>query len=189
MLSEIKSGVKKLSRMVRTKPGQKVTREKLESTLSKLETLSEKPKSELSLRESIYFLREKLQSALKKGYSYQDLSEILEQQEIKVSAATLKQYLTEIEKEKRSRKRVAKSGETKQSSHPETSSASEGVTASADLSAKKASADLEQSSVEPENQDSLTDTEPSESVTKSAKRRPTKAAKPNTDVSSDFNKY
>ena len=43
-------------------------------------------------------MRDKLKSALKKGYSYQDLSEILSEEEILISAATPKQYLMEIKK-------------------------------------------------------------------------------------------
>ncbi len=72
-----------------------------------------KQKSELTLRESIYLLRDKLRSALKKGYSYEDLSEILEAQGILVSAATLKQYLTESKKEVTKGKNRATSGKTK----------------------------------------------------------------------------
>ena len=67
------------------------------------------PKEELSLRESIYLLRDKLRNALKKGYIYQDLSELLEEKEILISAATLKQYLTAIEKGATKEKRGAKS--------------------------------------------------------------------------------
>lgn len=101
--------------MVRTKPGQKIHVDTLQTALSKLEQLETKPKSELNLRESILFLKDKLNSALKKGYSYQDLSEVLEEQEILISAATLKQYLTEMAKKKsssrkKSRKSVSSSG-------------------------------------------------------------------------------
>ena len=95
--------------MVKTKPNQKIHVDKLKTTLDKLGQLKEKPKSELTLRESIYFLRDKLKSALKKGYSYQDLSEILEEQDILISASTLKQYLTEIGKESESRRKRKKS--------------------------------------------------------------------------------
>lgn len=95
--------------MVKTKANQKINIDKLQITFDKLEQLKEKPKSELTLRESIYFLRDKLHSALKKGYSYEDLSEILEEQDILISASTLKQYLTEISKESASRKKRSKS--------------------------------------------------------------------------------
>ncbi|MFM2312722.1 MAG: hypothetical protein RLZZ04_1998 [Cyanobacteriota bacterium] len=91
--------------MVRTKPGQKIHVDTLQTALSKLEQLESKPKSELNLRESIFFLKDKLHSALKKGYSYQDLSEILSEQEILISAATLKQYLTDMSKKNSSSRR------------------------------------------------------------------------------------
>ena len=95
--------------MVKAKPNQKFHVDKLASTLDKLDQLESKPKEELTLRESIYFLRGKLNSALKKGYSYKDLSEILAEQDILVSAATLKLYLTESSKSKKSKSRIKKS--------------------------------------------------------------------------------
>lgn len=99
--------------MATAKPNQKIDIDKLQVTLGELEKLEPKPKSSLTMRESIYFLREQLKSALKKGYSYQDLSELLEQQQIVISAATLKQYLTESSKEAAKGKRVGKSGGAK----------------------------------------------------------------------------
>ena len=95
--------------MVKAKPNQKIHVDRLNTALTALDQLESKPKSELTLRESIYFLRDKLNSALKKGYSYEDLSEILAEQEILVSAATLKLYLTEGSKTKKSSSRKKKS--------------------------------------------------------------------------------
>ena len=95
--------------MVKAKPNQKIHVDKLSSALDKLDQLESKPKEELTLRESIYFLRGKLNGALKKGYNYEDLSEILAEQEIIVSAATLKLYLTEGSKSKKSSARKKKS--------------------------------------------------------------------------------
>ena len=95
--------------MVKAKPNQKIHVDKLSSALDKLDQLESKPKEELTLRESIHFLRGKLNSALKKGYNYEDLSEILAEQEIIVSAATLKLYLTESSKSKKSKSRIKKS--------------------------------------------------------------------------------
>lgn len=91
--------------MVKAKPNQKFHIDKLNTALDKLDRLESKPVEELTLRESIYFLRDKLNSALKKGYNYQDLSEILAQQDILISAATLKQYLTDIGKKSSNRKK------------------------------------------------------------------------------------
>ncbi len=98
--------------MATAKPNQKIHVDKLSATLSKLDSLDVKQKSELTLRESIYLLRDKLHAALKKGYSYEDLSEILEAEGILVSAATLKQYLTETKKEVTKSKNRASSGKT-----------------------------------------------------------------------------
>ncbi|NJL53270.1 MAG: hypothetical protein HC930_15790 [Hydrococcus sp. SU_1_0] len=99
--------------MVKAKPNQKIHVNKLQTALDKLEQLSNKPVEEFTLRESIYFLRDKLNSALKKGYSYQDLSDVLSEQEILISAATLKQYLTDISKKSSSRKRKNQSSSIK----------------------------------------------------------------------------
>lgn len=99
--------------MATAKPNQKIHVDKLQATLEKLEQLEKKQPLELTLRESIYLLRDKLRSALKKGYSYEDLSEILEAQGILVSAATLKQYLTESNKQTSKGKNRASKVETK----------------------------------------------------------------------------
>lgn len=95
--------------MAKAKPNQKFHIDKLNTALDKLDQLESKPVEELTLRESIYFLRGKLNSALKKGYTHEDLSEILAEQEIIVSAATLKLYLTEASKSKKSSARRKKS--------------------------------------------------------------------------------
>lgn len=95
--------------MVKAKPNQKIHVDKLAGALNKLDRLESKPKEELTLRESIYFLRDKLNSALKKGYNYEDLSEILAEQEILVSASTLKLYLTDSSKKSKSRIKKSKS--------------------------------------------------------------------------------
>ncbi len=101
--------------MASTKVNQKIHIDTVQDTLSKLDKLDAKPKDELTLRESITLLSDKLHSALKKGYSYQDLAELLEQQKIMITATTLKQYLSEIDKEKRVRKVRTKPGVAKQS--------------------------------------------------------------------------
>jgi hypothetical protein len=65
----------------------------IEHTVSFLTKLPEKPKEDLSLREAIKQLQVQLKDALKKGYSYPDLAEMLTDQGIKISALTLKNYL------------------------------------------------------------------------------------------------
>jgi hypothetical protein len=117
----------------KTQRNQKIHVDTLQTTLDKLGQLETKPKAELTLRESIYFLRDKLKSALRKGYSFQDLSDILANQEILISAATLKQYLTDIQKESSSRQRN-KSRQVKKSNsnQPSVKTSSTNVTSSKD---------------------------------------------------------
>jgi hypothetical protein len=189
--------------MATAKPGQKISIDKLQATLEKLERLEEKPKEELSLRDSIYFLRDKLRLALKRGYSYQDLSELLEQQEILVSAATLKQYLTETDKGATKRKRATKSVKAKQ---PATEAISpEQTKAIPETSAKESSgqpkADLPESSAaipetsvtesrETQRQSDKEDRASEQrSNSESVKRKQRGLSKSSKDLSSEFNQY
>ncbi len=196
--------------MVKTKPNQKIHVDKLQTTLEKLGQLKEKPKSELNLRESIYYLREKLKSALKKGYSYQDLSEILAEQEILISSATLKQYLTEINKQSAARKKRSKSVQSqKNNSYSDKSSlntSSEDVTLSSEESGqdlKKVELDKiekgEQvpnldspslSGLESSKNNSQKESTKSQSKTrKITKVKPKELSNSNQDLSGEFNQY
>ena len=142
--------------MAKAKPNQKIHVDLLASALDTLDKLESKPKEELTLRESIYFLRGKLNSALKKGYSYEDLSKILAEQEILVSAATLKLYLSEGSKSKKSstRKKKNKSSSNTVASSKSSSVLSTNVTDSkeeletskteAEINSMKDSTDLKQ---------------------------------------------
>jgi IS30 family transposase len=58
-----------------------------------LNDLPAKPKEQLSLREAVGQLQEQIQEALAKGYSYQDVADMLAQQGIMISASTLKNYV------------------------------------------------------------------------------------------------
>ena len=58
-----------------------------------LQDLPEKPKENLSLREAVGQLRDQIQAALAKGYSYDDLSKMLTEKGIEISATTLKSYV------------------------------------------------------------------------------------------------
>ena len=189
--------------MVKTKANQKIHIDKLKTTLDKLGQLKEKPKEELTLRESIYFLRDKIKSALKKGYSYQDLSGILEEQGILISASTLKQYLTEINKESAGRRKRGKSGETKTSKSnvkedkDTTASKSQSDTdSSKDVNTYKEKSDKDLNKVksdtvkESDSSDSKEESVSSRSKSRtSTKTKPKKLSGSNQDLSSDFNQY
>ncbi|BAZ49141.1 mobilization protein MobC [Nostoc sp. NIES-4103] len=179
--------------MARTKSGQKIPIEKLQASIAELEKLEEKPKEELTLRESIYFLRTHLQSALKKGYSYQDLSKILADQEVKVSAATIKQYLTDIEKEESTKKPRTKSRQVKQADSAALDLSTSSATppeAELTLFFEKLNADVGQSTIEiPQKQSSTDSIEPEQKITKAVRRRNPKTSQPKANILDDFNQY
>ena len=193
--------------MSKSKRNQKIHVDKLQTTLDKLEQLEAKPKQELTLRESIYFLRDKLKKALKKGYSYQDLSDILAEQEILISAASLKQYLTDISKESKSRKR-SKLGISKKSNFDKSSKeiSSQNVTSSKeelvpDLSKSKPNKIIEVEQADNLESASLSETKqssdhsPRKSVTSQSRNRKTiktrakELSGSDDDLSSEFNQY
>ncbi|HIK17275.1 MAG TPA: hypothetical protein IGS53_18570 [Leptolyngbyaceae cyanobacterium M33_DOE_097] len=55
--------------------------------------LPDKPKSELSLKEAVRELQDLIRGALGKGYTYQEVADMLSNQGIKISAFTLKSYV------------------------------------------------------------------------------------------------
>lgn len=80
-----------------TTPGKRskatlVKKEMVEEANSFLQDLPEKQKEDLSLKEAVNKLREPIQEALAKGYSYPDLAKMLSEKGIKISALTLKNY-------------------------------------------------------------------------------------------------
>lgn len=182
--------------MTKAKPNQKIHINKLETALDKLERLEDKPKKELTLRESIYFLRDKLNSALKKGYSYDDLSEILAEQDILVSAATLKLYLTQSSKSKKSgsRKNKSKSNSSKSSRNNTTT-----PTKPTNVNSSKENKDLSLSQTEinrmeieevPNKSESQTSSVIGRSKSKkNAQTKPKVLSGFDDDLSSEFNQY
>ena len=178
--------------MPNNKPNQKIQLDKLQATLAELEQLQEKPKEELSLRESIYFLRNKLNLALKKGYNHQELSEILEQQGILISAATLKQYLAEINKEASKGKRSTKAGKASLASSataspqlaatPEENNPSQTEShTSENLGKNEEKAFLEQAQGDDEKE--------IQKASPVSKRKTREASKPRADIENEFNQY
>jgi hypothetical protein len=70
-----------------------VKQEAIDNTSAFLQSLPDKPKEDMSLREAIEQMREPLRAALLKGYTYQELAAMLSDQGIKISAFTLKNYV------------------------------------------------------------------------------------------------
>lgn len=70
-----------------------VQKQSIDQASTFLQELPEKPKENLSLREAIDKLRDQIQGALAKGYSYDDLAKMLSDKGIGISASTLKNYV------------------------------------------------------------------------------------------------
>lgn len=65
-----------------------------------LKQLPEKPKEVWSLREAIEKLKDTITAALHKGYSYEEVSAMLTEKGVKISASSLKSYLAATKKDK-----------------------------------------------------------------------------------------
>ena len=77
------------------------------------------------MRESVYRLAKQLNNALRLGYSYEDLVKLLKEQDISISPATLKQYLsTAPKKSKRKNKQTKSISSTNLSTKKSTQSSS-----------------------------------------------------------------
>ena len=61
-----------------------------------LQELPPKPKDELSLKEAIAEMYEKITAALNRGYSHAEISEVLKGQGLQISSSTLKSYLAQV---------------------------------------------------------------------------------------------
>ena len=180
--------------MVKTKPNQKIHVDKLQTTFEKLGQLKEKPKSELNLRESIYYLRDKLKTALKKGYSYHDLSEILAEQEILISAATLKQYLAEINKQSAARKKRIKSKQSQKNDSKESDDKSlnkveteqvKEIDSASHLD-EKSDVEASKNNIQPESSKSHSKTK---GTIKSIKTKPKEFSDSSDDIPPEFNQF
>ena len=94
--------------MPETKRKQIINIESLKNVNNALEHLQEKKRTEYSLRESIIFLADRLKAAMSKGYSYQDLTELLAEQKILISVPMLRRYLKEAEQKSKSTTKKSK---------------------------------------------------------------------------------
>lgn len=92
-----------------------VSKEAIDQARVALQELPEKARDNLSLRKAVEQLRDQIEAALSKGYSYDDVAAALTQQGIEIRATTLKQYIPSGGR-RSSRKRsgdTAKTGRTR----------------------------------------------------------------------------
>lgn len=70
-----------------------VNLESVEQARDFLAELPDKPQEDLSLREAVEAMKEPIQAAFSKGYTYQEVAAMLTQRGIKISEFTLKSYV------------------------------------------------------------------------------------------------
>ncbi len=174
---------------------QKIPVARLETTIDKLDKLHKKPKAEFTLRETIYQLRHKLNSALKKGYSYEDLAQILESQQIIISPRTLQQYLSDTRKRSASKPKPCSNVSDKLLTKPPKDNTSNLDSLSTSTKqTKKALPSSQKSNSKTTSSNFTTDTKEKIDNTKSApdesiKRKFTGLSSSTEDLSNEFNQY
>lgn len=90
-----------------------INEEKLKSILDKVsERTPEKPKPGMTLKEVILRSKSVIRQALKRGYTYDEIAVILSEEGIPVKGATIKQYLSEASRTRRTTKGKAATGST-----------------------------------------------------------------------------
>nr|RNJ68670.1 MAG: hypothetical protein EDM05_13380 [Leptolyngbya sp. IPPAS B-1204] len=70
-----------------------VTKASIDQASEALQSLPEKTKEKLSLREAVDVLRDHITAALDKGYSYEDIAAMLAKQGVSIAPSSLKHYL------------------------------------------------------------------------------------------------
>lgn len=70
-----------------------VTKMAIDQASEALQSLPEKTKEKLSLREAVDVLRDHITAALDKGYSYEDIAVMLAKQGVSIAPSSLKHYL------------------------------------------------------------------------------------------------
>lgn len=100
-----------------------VTKSSIDQASEALQSLPEKTKEKLSLREAVDVLRDHITAALDKGYSYEDIAVMLAKQGVSIAPSSLKHYLARSNRQLKSkgtgtqtrRRRSSKTDETLES--------------------------------------------------------------------------
>lgn len=84
-----------------------VTQTAIEQAAQALQSLPDKPKENLSLREAVELMQDSITAALEKGYTYEDVADMLGDQGMKIAPSSLRYYLA---RSKRQTQPKAKAG-------------------------------------------------------------------------------
>jgi hypothetical protein len=80
--------------MVKRSPNATLTSKvAIDQATAALQDLPDKPKENVSLREAVDLLQDDIIAALNKGYSYEEMTEVLSEQGISIAPSSLKHYL------------------------------------------------------------------------------------------------
>lgn len=158
-----------------------VTNQAIDQANSLLQNLPEKPKEVMSLREAVDELQEDIRAALGKGYSYDEIADILSSNGIEISVTTLKRYAPAGRGKRKATatktRRRTRKGEDDSSALDEVDGVDSDVTESSDAPAKttrKRGRSAAQTKAEPTAE--VTETEPK--TTGRGRRRTTSDASP-----------
>lgn len=80
-----------------------LSRATIDAANTALQNLPEKPRENLSLKEAVAALKDTIITALNRGYSYEEVAEMLSTQGIKISPTSLKSYLSAVQKTDRTK--------------------------------------------------------------------------------------
>jgi hypothetical protein len=80
-----------------------VTKSSIDQASEALQSLPEKTKEKLSLREAVDVLRDHITAALDKGYSYEDIAVMLAKQGVSIAPSSLKHYLARSNRQLKSK--------------------------------------------------------------------------------------
>jgi hypothetical protein len=78
----------------RAASSKKISQENIQDVVSSLQNLPAREMDVPSLREAVALLQDPINTALDRGYSYEEVTEVLQNQGIKVSVSSLKRYLS-----------------------------------------------------------------------------------------------
>lgn len=95
--------------MVKRSPNATLTSKvAIDQATAALQDLPDKPKENVSLREAVDLLQDDIIAALNKGYSYEEMTEVLSKQGISIAPSSLKHYLARSKRQAQPKSAAAK---------------------------------------------------------------------------------
>ncbi|NJN87114.1 MAG: hypothetical protein HC881_13490 [Leptolyngbyaceae cyanobacterium SL_7_1] len=93
--------MKRINTMIKRSTASPIPKTAIEQATTALQDLPEKPKEQWSLREAVNLMRDSINDALNKGYTYDEVAAMLTGQGVQINVQSLKYYLTRGKKEEK----------------------------------------------------------------------------------------